>query len=95
MRTANSAIRRNRGLSQRQLSEILGISSQFLSRIETGVQMGSFELMVSIARELHASLDYLAFGDEPLLDSGKNNMRSNLRCAINLLLSIEDKMADG
>lgn len=54
------------GFTQLELSDLLSISPKYLSRIETGAQTASFELMVTISKTLHVSFDYLLFGKQPL-----------------------------
>ena len=44
-------------LTQEQLSEKAGISTNFLACIEIGVRHGSFETYVNIANALHVTLD--------------------------------------
>lgn len=44
-------------LTQEQLSEKAGISTNFLACIEIGVRRGSFETYVNIANALHVTLD--------------------------------------
>lgn len=56
------AIRHKIGLSQFELSEKLSISPKYLSRIETGYQTPSLELMLLISKALDESLDMLIFG---------------------------------
>lgn len=61
-------------LTQEQLAEKAGISSNFLACIETGIKRGSFETYVNIANALHVTLDTLtqeiisACSDNPLKD---------------------------
>lgn len=54
--------RRKLGLSQLEFSERLDISPKYLSRIETGYQTPSLEIMLLIAKTLDESLDLLVFG---------------------------------
>lgn len=54
--------RRKLGLSQFALSEQLYISPKYLSRIETGYQTPSLEIMLLISKTLNESLDILVFG---------------------------------
>lgn len=54
--------RRKLGLSQFELSERLDISPKYLSRIETGYQTPSLEIMLLISKTLNESLDILVFG---------------------------------
>lgn len=51
--------REKKGYTQAKLSEIVNISSSFLSQIETGTKNGGFETYVSIANALDVTLDYL------------------------------------
>ena len=44
-------------LTQEQLSEKVGISTNFLACIEIGVRHGSFETYVNIANALHITMD--------------------------------------
>lgn len=46
-------------LSQEQLAEKLGVSQEYLARIETGNKIPSLELFVSIANTLETSADHL------------------------------------
>ena len=54
--------RRKMGLSQFELGERLSISPKYLSRIETGYQTPSLELMVLMSKALDESIDMLIFG---------------------------------
>ena len=49
--------REHRGLSQRRLAAIAGISTPYLSQIETGKRTGTPEVLAALARALKVSLD--------------------------------------
>ena len=49
--------REHRGLTQQQLAEMAGISTPYLSQIETGKRSGTTEVLLAIAKALHVSLD--------------------------------------
>ncbi|MBU4318389.1 MAG: helix-turn-helix domain-containing protein [Proteobacteria bacterium] len=49
--------REYRGLTQQQLAEIVGISTPYLSQIETGKRTGSTEVLLAIAKALKVTLD--------------------------------------
>lgn len=51
--------RRERGMTQKQLSELSGISLSFLGHIERGTRKASLETVAAIARTLTASVDWL------------------------------------
>lgn len=46
-----------RGLTRRQLAEMVGISTPYLSQIETGKRTGSTEVLLAIAKALTVTLD--------------------------------------
>lgn len=49
--------REYRGLTQQQLAEAVGLSTSYLSQIESGKRTGTAEVLLSIAHALHLSLD--------------------------------------
>jgi len=49
--------REHRGFTQRQLAEIAGISTFYLSQIESGKRKGSTDVLTAIAKSLGLSLD--------------------------------------
>lgn len=59
-------LRKGRGLSQRALAELLGVSQQTYSRYERGQRRLSVQAAITLARLYHVSVDYLAgITDEP------------------------------
>lgn len=56
------AARRDAGLTQEQLAEMIGISAKNLSFIETGRFGVGLETLIRICRALHVSADTLLFG---------------------------------
>ncbi len=63
-----SEIRKQRGLSQTKLSELIQKSPTYISYIECGLKSMSLDTFVAIANELHVS------ADELLADSLENNI---------------------
>lgn len=51
--------REERGLTQQELAEWVGISKPYLSQIETGKRQGTLETMAAIAKALAVPLDVL------------------------------------
>ena len=51
------AWREYRGLTQQQLAQAVGISSPYLSQLETGKRTGTAEVLAAIARALGVTLD--------------------------------------
>ncbi len=59
-------LRKDHGISQRALAELLGISQQTYSRYERGQRIPSVETVYVLARLYHVSMDYLAgITDDP------------------------------
>jgi len=54
-----STIRKKRGLTQKELSDISGVSQQCIHSYETGRTMPSCETLVCLAKILDTSTDYL------------------------------------
>ena len=52
-------LRKGKGLSQKQLGEILGISNHAISMIESGERGTSIERLLLLAEYFHVSTDYL------------------------------------
>jgi transcriptional regulator with XRE-family HTH domain len=51
--------RKNKGLSQKQLAEMVGINTSHLSRLENGRYQPSVEVLKKLADALQVSTDYL------------------------------------
>lgn len=56
---AIKALREFRGMSQQELAEKMGISKPYLSQLETSKRKGSLEVLSSLAKALHVSLENL------------------------------------
>lgn len=54
--------RKEKGLSQDQLSEQIGISLSFLGHIERGTRKASVETLARICKALDADMHYIVFG---------------------------------
>lgn len=67
------AIRRDRGLTQEQFAELVGISVDFLSLIERGLNAPSFETLERIADRLDVSVSFL-FAFEQDVSNAKGRM---------------------
>lgn len=52
--------REYRGLTQQQLSALVGISKPYLSQLETGKRTGTTDVLSAIAKALDISLDQVA-----------------------------------
>jgi transcriptional regulator with XRE-family HTH domain len=74
------SIRRQRRLTQEQFSELVGISVDFLSLIERGLNAPSFETLEQLADRLDVPVAYLFMFDE-LKSGGTPNVRGKKRHA--------------
>ncbi len=78
-------LRRDRGMTQTQLAEYVGISSDNLGRIERGQQGVSIDLLIELADFFAVSMDYIALGRKMKVDVA----RSMIRSAIDTLVKLE------
>ena len=53
------ALRTGRRLTQKQLSEQIGIAISAISSYESGARYPSYDVLISLARIFHVSTDYL------------------------------------
>ena len=77
------------GLSQAELSEKLSISPKYYSRIETGYQTPSLELMLLISKTLEESLDILLFDTNSNIISYQSQIREKIQYIITQLVDID------
>ena len=54
--------RKEKGLSQEQLAEQIGISLSFMGHIERGTRVASVETLARICKALEADMHYIVFG---------------------------------
>ena len=78
-------LRRSAGMTQTQLAEYVGISSDNLGRIERGQQGVSIDLLIELADFFAVSMDYIALGRKMKVDV----VRSMIRSAIDTLVKLE------
>ncbi|GEM_PF-728446 len=57
------SLRREMGMTQEDLAERAGVSSQFISYAESGKRSVRSENLLRISQALHVSVDYLLTGD--------------------------------
>lgn len=60
--------RKDNGLTQQQFADKIGISMNFLSKIESGMKIPSIDVFVEIAVQFEVSLDWVIMGKEHKLD---------------------------
>ncbi len=52
-------LRHKKGLTQQQLSDLLGVAVSAISSYESGNRYPSYEILISLSRIFHVSTDYL------------------------------------
>ena len=57
--------RRDAGLTQEKLAEKIGVSTVFVSQLESGGRAPGLETLVKLSQTLHVSLDLLVLGGAP------------------------------
>ena len=61
----NGLARRDAGLTQEKLAEKIGVSTVFVSQLESGSRAPGLETLVKLSQTLHVSLDLLVLGGAP------------------------------
>lgn len=56
--------RRDKGMTQQELAEAVGVSMSYIGHIERGFKNGSLDAIAGICQALDVSADYLMFGKE-------------------------------
>ena len=77
-----STLRKNKGLTQSELAERLGISFQAVSKWENGVTLPEVSILVDLANVLETSVDHILNGGEKIMNyKGKisvNDMKEGI-----------------
>lgn len=86
------AIRR-KGITQKDLAALLGVSTATISRVLSGQQFLDFDLAIKACEILEITLEWLAYGREPPDQIGKTPYyRDPERREIEYLVSILEKV---
>jgi len=64
-------VRKEKGFTQNQLSELTGINISQIHRWETGISRPILEGVIKLAKALHVSIDELVFDDSDRAPKGK------------------------
>ena len=79
-----SSLRKNKGLTQNELGERLGVSFQAVSKWERGETLPEVSVLVDLANVLETSVDHILNGGEKIMNyKGKitvNDMREGIKC---------------
>jgi len=74
-------LRKEKGLTQEQFSEILGVSNRSISRWENGVNMPDFDLVIEIANYYEISIEELLDGERKAHMIDKKTQETLLKVA--------------
>lgn len=80
-------LRKEKELTQEQLSEKLNITTDYLGKIETGRRGCSIEVLIDIALFFDVSLDYLVLGKPMAAD-----LRQQMDSALHVLEDLRKKL---
>lgn len=69
-------LRKQRGLTQQELADQVGITVSNLSKLERGIQGLSIDLLIELAVFFDTSMDYIALGHETQADTVKTMLRT-------------------
>lgn len=78
-----AALRKEKGLTQEQLGEKLGVTNKTISRWENGNYMPDVEMLTLLSKEFGASINELISGERLLAEDFKKAADNNLVAALN------------
>lgn len=58
------ALRKEAGITQRELAEAAGVSREFITVLEAGYKIPTVATLCGIAEKLDVTVDYLIYGDK-------------------------------
>lgn len=74
-------LRKERGLTQEQLSEILGVTNRSISRWENGVNLPDFDLVIEITKYFDVKIEDFLDGERKMGQMDKREEENLLRTA--------------
>ncbi len=80
-------LRKAKGMTQEELSAVLGIGDRHLRKIESGERGPSTEIFVELSELFHVSLDYIIVGKKP-----QDNLKKRLFAVIQELSAVTDEL---
>ena len=78
-----AALRKEKGLTQEQLGETLGVTNKTISRWENGNYMPDVEMLLLLSEKFGVSINELISGERLLAEDFKKAADSNLVAALN------------
>lgn len=78
-------VRKNQNITQEKLAELINVSPHYIYEIEKGLKKMSLETLISIAKVLNTSTDYILFGTDEIADCDISNKCDSLDSVIKSL----------
>ncbi len=89
-----AALRKERGMTQEQLGEKLGVTNKTVSRWENGNYMPGVEILSLLSKEFGVTINELISGERLASEDFKKAADDNLAAALdNSALTLKDKTA--
>lgn len=89
-----AALRKEKGLTQEQLGEKLGVTNKTISRWENGNYMPDVEMLILLSKEFGVSINELISGERLLAEDFKKAADNNLVAALNnSTFTLKEKIA--
>lgn len=97
-----SELRKSMNMNKEQFAKLIGISSQYLGRVEAGIHGLSLDSIITLCKNTNVSADYILFGKDNITDeklknvfSGidKTQINSAFKALEDIALFIQDKEA--
>ena len=89
-----AALRKDKGLTQEQLGEKLGVTNKTISRWENGNYMPDVEMLSLLSKEFGVSINELISGERLLAEDFKKAADNNLVAALNnSTFTLKEKIA--
>ena len=89
-----AVLRKEKGLTQEQLGEKLGVTNKTISRWENGNYMPDVEMLSLLSKEFGVSINELISGERLLADDFKKAADNNLVTALNnSTFTLKEKIA--
>lgn len=69
-------LRKSMNMNKQQFSKLIGISSQYLGKVEAGIHGLSLDSMITLCKNTNVSADYIIFGQKHITDENLKDVFS-------------------
>ena len=88
-------LRKNKGLSMKELGEIIGVAESTISQYETGKREPDFETLLKLGEFFNVSVDYLLRGDNPQNNKTPALTKKDERDIAKTLANLKETLEEG